>query len=125
MMTKPPFQAQQEKRKQPRISVPGRPEFPLILKDPDGGYHEVQMVRDISSAGISLELDFALMEGTPLSLRYEDPQLTLEVTGVVVWCTLSKERTPGNAPIGSHNIGIHLYSPVLFSTFVQPGFRGA
>ena len=124
-MNKPPFQtqAQAEKRRQPRVSLPGLPDFPLTLKDADGRNHAVQVVRDISSAGISLELDVPLPEGSALSLRYDDPQLKLEVTGVVVWCITSKERAPGHAPIGSHTLGIHLYSPILFSTFVQPGIR--
>ena len=99
----------QEKRLVPRVPVQDLPKESVTLFV-SGKTMQIEKLRDISSQGISLEMNRVLPIAQKLSMRYADKSASVEVHGRVAWCKVHPE---GTSESPRYLLGLALLSPMM------------
>ncbi|MBI3479042.1 MAG: PilZ domain-containing protein [Nitrosomonadales bacterium] len=112
---------QKDQRRAERIALLEQPkgEFFLHVKD---DLYSVRSVLNISSQGISLQLDNIVGVATEVVLQYKYKAINIQVNGTVVW------SRPSNGPIETevalpYEIGINLISPHLLFSLMKAKYE--
>jgi hypothetical protein len=98
-----------EQRRQQRYPLVRQPAGEFILQTPTATY-PIDVINDISSAGIQIYLDTSLSTLLQVTVEYVEPSLKVEVNGIVIWCAARSDSADST---GRFVIGIQLLSPVL------------
>ena len=106
---------QKDQRRAERIALLTQPKGELYLHVKNERY-SVRSVLNISSQGISLQLDNSIETASEVVLQYKYNQINMQVNGTVVWSRPSNEPVATEATHRPHDIGVNLISPhLLFS----------
>lgn len=91
---------QNERRKNPRVSICDPIAFLCLDSDGDSSHHNVAMVRDVSKTGIRIET-FQVINSEDIILMFFDlDKKQMEVRGAVIYCFKND--------CGLYNVGINL-----------------
>jgi hypothetical protein len=109
----------QIKRSEQRTTLKQQPKGKFWLLS-DEGCSDVISVRDISPAGISLQVDRFIDKVSNVRVKYQNEVVDMLVNGIVVW------NSPGGADAAnpaarndqSCTVGINLLGPNLLYTFM-------
>ncbi len=109
---------QQEKRKLPRYRVDRQAAYKLFIRTETGQRHAVSGINDISASGINILLSHQLAPGAKITVEYRDPSVSLQVYGMVMWCTPSATSLPASQAEALYLAGLELHSSSLLTTFL-------
>ncbi|MGC2165990.1 MAG: PilZ domain-containing protein [Gallionella sp.] len=108
---------QQEQRREERIKflMPPRDELHITF---DGERFAVPAVLNISSQGISLQLERQIDTSSEVVLHYRHKDINMNVNGTVVWNKPNGQdpKEPGKR---LYNIGINLLGPHMLFSLMQ------
>jgi hypothetical protein len=105
----------QIKRSEQRTTLKHQPKGKFWLLSEDG-CADVLSVRDISPAGISLQVDRFIDKVSNVRVKYQNEVVDMLVNGIVVWNTGTSATRQDNEQ--SCTVGINLLGPNLLYTFM-------
>lgn len=91
---------QNERRKNPRVSICDPIAFLCLDSDGDSSQHNVAMVRDVSKTGIRIETFQAINSEDIILMFFDLDKKQMEVRGAVIYCFKND--------CGLYNVGINL-----------------
>jgi len=109
---------QTEQRKEARVPVIQQPRGRLqLLIDED--CIQVDKIRDVSSNGVSLELETRVDVDEQVRLRYVAEGIDITLNGIVVWTMDTSEDSDDTASPTQFYVGIELAAPSLLQAAWQ------
>ena len=105
-----------EQRLESRLSLDHQPTGRLTLCT---AYERLdpRTVRDVSTKGISMEIDRPVAQHTAIEIEYEEGSIDIRVNGRVAW--VKPNTAPGlDTVTGGYVVGIELFSPGLLLNFL-------
>jgi len=109
---------QTEQRKEARVPVIQQPRGQLQLLI-DEYCIQVDKIRDVSSNGVSLELETQVEVDEQVRLRYVADGIDITLNGIVVWTMDTSEDADDTASPAQFYVGIELAAPSLLQAAWQ------
>lgn len=107
-----------EKRSAERFIYRGEPHGSMSLSC-CGRSQPVLKVRDISNAGVRLEVSKVVNVSDKVVLLYVEGGVSMEVFGSVIWTKPLSQENEESDETGGYLAGIHLLNPVTLISLIQ------